>query len=126
VTVQNIAFDRAAQFAAEAAELLRQRQFRITMIIAIIGLTLLFVGFMVIKGILRARELKRQREEAERARQAQLRREAALLEAEGEGADDNLSPEDRAFAEIIEKATALAREKPADVSQLVRTWLMEE
>jgi flagellar M-ring protein FliF len=126
VTVQNIEFDRTAQFADEAAAALKQKQFRITMILVLAGIVLFFVGFLVVKAILRSQELKRQREEAERARQAQLRREAALLEAEREGAEENLSAEDRAFAEIIEKATALAREKPADVSQLIRTWIMEE
>jgi flagellar M-ring protein FliF len=126
VTVQNIAFDRTAQFADEMAELAKQKQFRLTIILAFAGLALFFVGFLLIKGILRAQELKRQREEAERARQAQLRREAALLEAEREGSEPNLSPEDRAFQEIIEKATTLAREKPTDVALLMRTWLMEE
>jgi flagellar M-ring protein FliF len=126
VTVQNIEFDRTAQFAEETAELARQKQLRITIMLALAGLVLFFAGFLLIKGILRARELKRQREEAERARQAQLRREAALLEAEREGTEANLSAEDRAFQEIIEKATALAREKPTDVAQLIRTWIMEE
>jgi flagellar M-ring protein FliF len=126
VTVQNIEFDRTAQFADEAAALLKQKQFRMTVMFALIGLVLFFVGFLVIKAIFRAQELKRQREEAERARQAQLRREAALLEAERAGAEDNLSSEDRAFAEIIEKAKTLAQEKPSDVSQLIRTWIMEE
>jgi flagellar biosynthesis/type III secretory pathway M-ring protein FliF/YscJ len=37
-----------------------------------------------------------------------------------------LSPEEQAHLEVIEKAIALAREKPADVSQLIRTWIMEE
>jgi flagellar M-ring protein FliF len=126
VTVQNIEFDRTGQFASEAAALLKQKQFRLIVLFALIGLVLFFVGFLVIKTILRAQEIKRQREEAEQARQAQLRREAALLEAERAGAEDDLSSEDRAFAEIIEKATTLAREKPADVSQLIRTWIMEE
>jgi flagellar M-ring protein FliF len=126
VTVQNIAFDRTEQFAAESAELFRQKQFRMTIIIAIASLILLFIGFLVIKAILRAREIQRQREEAERARQAQLRRESALLEAEREGSEQTLSSEDQAYMEIIERATALAREKPADVSQLIRTWIMEE
>ncbi|MDR0637699.1 MAG: flagellar M-ring protein FliF [Spirochaetaceae bacterium] len=126
VTVQNIEFDRTSQFAGESAAMLKQKQFRITVLLALAGLALFFVGFVAVRAILRAQELKRQREEAEHARQAQLRREAALLEAEREGIDANLSAEDRAFQEIIAKATALAREKPADVSQLIRTWIMEE
>jgi flagellar M-ring protein FliF len=126
VTVQNIEFDRTAQFAGESAELARQRQFRVTLIIGLASIVLFLFGFFLVKAMLRARELRRQKEEAERARQAQLRRESALLEAEREGAESNLSAEEQAYQEIIEKATALAREKPADVSQLIRTWIMEE
>jgi flagellar M-ring protein FliF len=126
VTVQNIAFDRTSQFAAESAELARQKQFRVMIIIGLAGIMLFLFGFFLVKAILRAREQQRQKEEAERARQAQLRRESALLEAEREGAESTLSAEDQEFMEIIEKATALAREKPADVSQLIRTWIMEE
>jgi flagellar M-ring protein FliF len=126
VTVRNIAFDRTAQFAGESEELARQRQFRLTLVIGLAGILLFLFGFLLVKAMLRAREQRRQKEEAERARQAQLRRESALLEAEREGAESNLSAEDQAYQEIIEKAVALAREKPADVSQLIRTWIMEE
>jgi flagellar M-ring protein FliF len=126
VTVQNIAFDRTAQFAAESAELARQRQFRLMVIIGLASVVLFLVGFLLVKSLLRARELRRQKEEAERARRAQLAREQALLEAEREGMESNLSAEDQAFRDTIDKSTALAREKPADVAQLIRTWIMEE
>jgi flagellar M-ring protein FliF len=126
VTVRNIAFDRTAQFDSENAELARQRQLRMTLIIGIASILLFLAGFLLVKIMLRARELRRQKEEAERARQAQLRRESALLEAEREGNEPSLSAEEQAYLDIIEKATALAREKPADVSQLIRTWIMEE
>ncbi|MDR1095296.1 MAG: flagellar M-ring protein FliF [Spirochaetaceae bacterium] len=126
VTVQNIAFDRTAQFAAESAELARQRQFRLMVILGFAGIVLFLVGFMAVKAVLRARELRRQKEEAERARRAQLAREQALLEAEREGLEPSLSSDDQAFRETIEKSTALAREKPVDVAQLIRTWIMEE
>jgi flagellar M-ring protein FliF len=126
VTVQNIAFDRTKQFTDENAELARQRQFRLMIIIGLASLVLFFVGFLVVKAILRAKELQRQKEEAERARRAQLAREQALLDAEREGVESNLSAEDQAFRDTIEKSTSLAREKPADVAQLIRTWIMEE
>jgi flagellar M-ring protein FliF len=126
VTVQNIAYDRTTQFAEESAELARQRQFRLMVMIGLAGFVLFFVGFLAVKAVLRARELRRQKEEAERARRAQLAREQALLDAEREGAELNLSAEDQAFKDTIEKSTALARDKPADVAQLIRTWIMEE
>jgi flagellar M-ring protein FliF len=126
VTVQNIAFDRTTQFELENAELAKARQNRMLIIIGLVGLVLLCIGFVVVQAVLKARERQRQREEAERARQAQLRREAALLEAERDGSEPELSAEDQAHLEIVEQAMALAREHPADVSQLIRTWLMEE
>jgi flagellar M-ring protein FliF len=126
VTVQNIAFDRTSQFAGESAEIARQKQVRLMIIIGLAGIVLFLVGFLLAKAILRSREIQRQKEEAERARRAQLAREQALLEAEREGVESNLSAEDQAFKETIEKSTALAREKPADVAQLIRTWIMEE
>jgi flagellar biosynthesis/type III secretory pathway M-ring protein FliF/YscJ len=49
-----------------------------------------------------------------------------LLEAERESSEPQMSADDQAHLEIIEKAIALAREKPQDASQLIRTWLMEE
>jgi flagellar M-ring protein FliF len=126
VTVQNIAFDRTKQFTDENAELARQRQFRLMVIIGLASIVLFFVGFLVVKALLRVREMRRQKEEAERARRAQLAREQALLDAEREGVESNLSAEDQAFRDTIEKSTALARDKPADVAQLIRTWIMEE
>jgi flagellar M-ring protein FliF len=126
VTVQNIEFDRTVQFATENMDLSRLKQLQFAIIVGLVGLVLFLIGFLLVKAMLRARAAQRQKEEAERARQAQLRRESALLEAEREGAEISLSAEEQAFMEIVEKATALAREKPADVSQLIRTWIMEE
>ena len=126
VSVQNIAFDRTAQFDLENAEIARQRQMRMMIIIGLVGLVALFAGFIIVQAMLKARERKRQREEAERARQAQLRREAALLEAEREGVEPELSADEQAQLEIFEKATTLAREQPQNAAQLIRTWLMEE
>jgi flagellar M-ring protein FliF len=126
VSVQNIQIDRSAQFAAEDAELMRQKNIRITVIAVLIGIVLLLVGFILFQVISRAREQARRRREEELARQHQLMREQALLDAEKEGTDVSMSVEDQARMELQEKAMMMAREHPADVSQLIRTWLVEE
>jgi len=126
VRVQNIQIDRSAQFAEEDAALMRQRQFRVTIIAALIGVILLLAGFIVFQIISRSREQARRRREEELARQHQLMREQALLDAEKEGADVSMSVEDQARMELQEKAINLAREHPQDVGQLIRTWLMED
>ena len=60
------------------------------------------------------------------ARQHQLAREMALKNAEEEGAQIEMSIEDRARLEMQENAINLAREHPEDVASLIRTWLSDE
>ncbi|MDR2468062.1 MAG: flagellar M-ring protein FliF [Spirochaetaceae bacterium] len=126
VIVQNIQIDRSVQFASEDRTLLRQRQIQITVIASLIGIAVLLIGFVVYHIVSRAREQARRRREEELARQHQLMREQALLDADKEGQDVSLSVEDQARLELLEKSMNMAREHPADVSQLIRTWLLEE
>jgi flagellar M-ring protein FliF len=126
VRVQNIQIDRSAQFAAEDAAYMRQRQIQIIIIASLIGLALLMVGFVLFQIIRRAQEAARRAREEELSRQHQLMREEALLRAEGESQEVEMSVEDQARAELQEKAINLAKEHPADVAQLIRTWIMEE
>jgi flagellar M-ring protein FliF len=126
VTVQNIRFDRTKQFADEDLALAKQRQLQLTIIVSLIGVALLIVGFIIYQMVARAREAARRRREEELARQHQLMRESALLEAEKEGETSNLSVEDQARLELQEKTITLAKEHPSEAGQLIRTWLMEE
>ncbi|MDR3324668.1 MAG: flagellar M-ring protein FliF [Spirochaetaceae bacterium] len=126
VSVQNIQIDRSAQFAAEDAEFLRQKNLRTTVIAALIGASLLIIGFILFQLVSRSREQARRRREEELARQHQLMREQALLDADREGAEVSMSVEEQSRAELQSKAMSMAREHPEDVSHLLRTWLMEE
>ena len=126
VRVQNIQIDRSAQFAAEDAALIKRRQIQMTIIASLIGLALLMIGFVLFQIIRRAREAARRRREEELARQHQLMREEALLRAESEGQQVAMSVEEQARMELQEKAINLAKEHPADVAQLIRTWIMED
>jgi len=53
-------------------------------------------------------------------------REAALRAAEEEGVDVELSLEEKARLELQKNAMNLAKERPDEVAQLLKTWLAEE
>jgi flagellar M-ring protein FliF len=126
VTVQNIRFDRTREFADEDAAYFRQKQIQMTVLIFLSGLAILLVSFIVFRMISREMERRRRLREEELARQAQMMRESALREAEEEGVEVSMSVEERKRMELQENAINMAKEHPADVAQLIRTWLLEE
>ena len=126
VTVEHIPFDRSAQFASEDVELRRQRQLRTTIVSIIIGVAAIIFAAILYRLIAKELERRRRLREEELARQHQAMREAALRRAEEEGAEVELSVEERARMEMQENAINMAREHPEDVAQLIRTWLLEE
>jgi flagellar M-ring protein FliF len=126
VSVKAMRFDRTSQFEREDdTERARRsrRQVLIASIIAVIALIILYLFWRVVKKEL---ERRRRLREEELARQQQAMREAALRAAEEESAQLELSPEDKARKELMEHATQLAKEKPEEVAQLLRTWMAEE
>ncbi len=126
VTVEHIPFDRGDQFTAEDEEFRRQRQIRTTIISVIIGIGAIIFAAILYRLIAKELERRRRLREEELARQHQAMREAALRRAEEEGAEVELSVEERARMEMQENAINMAREHPEDVAQLIRTWLLEE
>ena len=127
VTVRNIPVDRTLEFAEEDAAYFHQRQVQTTIIVFVIGLTLLLFGFMLIRVISREMERRKRLAEEERARREQMLRESAMADAEqGEGTDVSISLEERSRMELMENAINLAKEHPEDAAQLIRTWLLEE
>jgi flagellar M-ring protein FliF len=126
VTVQNIPFDRTAQFKAEDAAYFRQKQFQTTLVIFLIGVVILLIAFIVFRAISREMERRRRLAEDERARREQAIRESAIAQAEEEGVDVSISVEERARLELQENVANMAKEHPEDVAQLIRTWLLEE
>lgn len=126
VSVENIQYDRSAEFAKEDAEYLQdQKTKQFYMILISLLLAALIIGF-VIWRFKKWNDLRKRRREEELHRQAQAMREAALRAAEEEGVMLDLSPEDKARLEMQENAITLARERPEDVAQLIRTWIAEE
>ena len=126
VTVRNIPVDRTFEFRAEDAEYFRRKQMQTTILVFIIGLTLLLFGFMLFRMISREMERRKRLAEEERARREQMMRESAIDAAEEEGMDVSISMEERSRMELMESAINLAKEHPEDAAQLIRTWLLEE
>ncbi|MFQ3619993.1 MAG: flagellar basal-body MS-ring/collar protein FliF [Spirochaetales bacterium] len=126
VTVQNIMFDRTVQHQREDREYRAKLQLQRTILYIMISIAILLVSFIVFRLVARELERRRRLREEELARQHQAMREAALRAAEEEGAEVEMSVEERARLELQENAINMAREHPEDVAQLIRTWLMEE
>jgi len=126
VEVTNIPVDRTKEFQEEDAAYFRKKQMQITIIVFIIGLTLMLFGFMLFRMISREMERRRRLAEEERARREQMLRESAMAEAEQEGEDVSISLEERTRMQLMESAINLAKEHPEDAAQLIRTWLLEE
>ncbi len=126
VQVQHIQFNRAAEHQEEDDVFRRQQNIQRIVLYSLAGIASLLVLFILIRVIQREVERRRRQREEELARQHQAMREAALRSAEEEGADVEMSVEERARMEMQENAVNMAREHPEDVAQLIRTWLMEE
>jgi flagellar M-ring protein FliF len=126
VTVQNIPFDRTAQFREEDAAYFRQKQIQTTLVIFLIGVVVLLISFIAFRAISREMERRRRLAEDERARREQAIRESAIAQEEEEGVDVSISVEERARLDLQENVANMAREHPEDVAKLIRTWLLEE
>ena len=126
VVVKNIKFDRTKEFELEDAYLKKREQMRKTLLSALIALFALFVVTIAYRAISKEIQRRKRIREEELARQQQLMREAALKSAEEEGAELELSPEERARLEMQENVMNIAREHPEEVAKLIRTWLVEE
>ncbi|NLV67959.1 MAG: flagellar M-ring protein FliF [Spirochaetes bacterium] len=126
VAVENIMFDRTAYWNSIRDEYRKKEQMKMLLLAALIGVVALFVGFILFRTIQKELERRRRAREEALALEQQRMREAALKAAEEEGIDVELSLEERARLELQQSALQLARERPDDVAQLLRTWLAEE
>jgi len=124
VTVQNIQFYRAQQFAEEDAAYFRRRQIETTIMVFLVGLAALLIAFILVRTISREIERRKRLEAEERARREEALRQQALLQAEEEGMDVSISVEERSRMELQESVANMTREHPEDAAQLIRTWLL--
>ncbi|MBR5867484.1 MAG: flagellar M-ring protein FliF [Spirochaetaceae bacterium] len=126
VTVQNIQYDRTAQFEEEDMAFIRAKNQRTTILVSIACVAAVLLAFMVFRMISREVERRRRLHQEELLRQAQLERERTIMEAEQAGMEVTMSIEERHRAELQENAIMMAKEHPEDIAMLIRTWLMEE
>ena len=126
VAVENIMFDRTKHWDDIREEYRRKDQMKKLLVAALIGVIALFVGFILFRTIQKELERRRRAREEKLALEQQRMREAALRVAEDEGMDVELSLEDKARKDLHETAVNMAKERPDDVAQLLRTWLAEE
>jgi flagellar M-ring protein FliF len=126
VGVENIMFDRSKDWKGLRDEYRRKEQIKRMMLAGLVGVFALFLGFILFGAIRREVQRRRRMREEQLALEQQRMREAALRAAEDEGVEVELSLEERARLELQENAINLAKERPDDVAQLLRTWLAEE
>jgi flagellar M-ring protein FliF len=126
VTVRNIQFDRGAQFKEEDQAFLQRQQTNRIILYSLIGVAFLLVSFIVFRLISRELERKRRIAEEKRAIEQQMLRENAIRQAEEQNIEVSMSVEERKRLDLQEHAINMAKERPEDVAQLIRTWLREE
>ncbi len=126
VAVENIMFDRTRDWNKLREEFQKREQLKKILLAALIGVFALFLGMVLFRAISKELARRRRMREEQLALEQQRMREAALRAAEEEGIDVELSLEEKARLELQTNAINLARERPDDVAQLLRTWLAEE
>lgn len=126
VEVFGVMKDRSAEFSSIDAKWRRQQQIFWILLSVLGGILFLIIGSIAYRAIMKEVERRRRLKEEELIRQHQLTREMALKNVEEEGAQVEMSLEDKARLEMQENAASLAREHPEDVAQLIRTWLQDE
>ncbi len=126
VSVKGLRFDRKKEFDQLSSDLVKEREMWDRILIGLFVFLAVVVSIIVFRLYMRARDRRRRAKEEQLAREQQAMREAALLAAEKEGLTLDIAPEDKARLEMQENAINLARERPEEVAQLVRTWLVED
>jgi flagellar M-ring protein FliF len=126
VAVENIMFDRTKQWQELRAEVLKKDRIKRMLLASLIGVFALVLGIILFRFISKELARRRRLREERLALEQQRMREAALKAAEEDGVDVELSLEEKARLELQKNATNLARERPDEVAQLLKTWLAEE
>jgi flagellar M-ring protein FliF len=126
ISVKHIQKDRTKEFEEEDEVLRKKIAVRKMLMVSLISLVSIIILILFVQVARRELEKRRRQREEELAAQQQMMREAALRAIEDEGVEVELSLEERARREMIENAISLAKDRPEEVAQLIRTWLAEE
>ena len=125
VVVENISFDREAQFLSEDEAYLRNQRMQwilLVMLFSLLGLFLISATYVFIRREIARRRRIRQRE---LQRQRQLEQEEALMALEAGAEESAMSSENRRRLDLEERANRLASERPREVAKLVKSWLAD-
>ncbi|HNI26588.1 MAG TPA: flagellar M-ring protein FliF, partial [Leptospiraceae bacterium] len=126
ISVVSLQRDRNAQFAAEDADLARRKAMQNAIITSLGILTFLILVILIYRAVKKEIARRRRLREEEIAAQQQMMREAALRAVEGGEVEAEISLDEKRRRELLENAIKMAKEKPEEVAQLLRTWLSEE
>ncbi|MDH5657284.1 MAG: flagellar basal-body MS-ring/collar protein FliF, partial [Spirochaetia bacterium] len=126
ISVVTVPKDRTEQFAAEDAELARQKAIRDMITISLIMLITLILAVIIYRSVKKEIARRRRLREEELAAQQEMMRQAALRVMDEGATEVELSLDEKLRRELLENAINLAKEKPEDVAQLLRTWLADE
>lgn len=126
ISVKHIQKDRSAEFEAEDEALRRSNRMRKMLMATVILLLVVVAATILIQMIRKEMERRRRKREAEEAAQRELMYDAALRAIDEQGVEVELSIEEKARKEMLENAVNLAKDRPEEVAQLIRTWLAEE
>ena len=126
ISVVSLQRDRNSQFAAEDADLARRKAMQNAIITSLGILTFLILVILIYRAVKKEIARRRRLREEEIAAQQQMMREAALRAVEGGEVEAEISLDEKRRRELLENAIKMAKEKPEEVAQLLRTWLSEE
>ena len=126
ISIKHLQKDRSKQFELEDSELRKAKLRQRLMLWAFVSLLFIVLATVIFHAIRREVERRRRLREEELAAQQQMMREAALRAIEEEGVELEPSLEERARKEMLANAINMVRNRPQDVTQLLRTWLSEE
>ena len=125
VSVTHLQFDHWDRFDAEDARIMRNNFIKKTLVIAMISLLALFILVLIVRAIQKelARRRRLREEELER-KQMEMRRQAMMNVNEEPITEMNL--EDAARKKLMEEVIRVSHERPEDVAQLLRTWMVDD
>ncbi|MEM7182205.1 MAG: flagellar basal-body MS-ring/collar protein FliF [Spirochaetota bacterium] len=126
ISVITMKRDRTEQFRLADEALRKEQQIRNAVIASLFLITALVLIILIYRAIKKEMARRRRLREEELAAQQQMMREAALRVMDDGQAEVELSPDEKLRRELLENAVNLAKEKPEEVAQLLRTWLSEE
>lgn len=126
VQVANIKFDHEKEKAALLAKIQRKKKVTTTLLIALGTLFSLFIGVLVFRTISKEMARRKRLREEQLAQEQELMRQSALKAAEEEGIEAEISLEEKQKNEVLEQIRKVAKERPADVASLLRTWILDE